>query len=75
MRSDLESCLELLHSIVGLSGEAGAVALHRMAKQIYIQMSQDQRLPGDLGWTDTLHALAAESAEALNKYTAGSSAV
>ena len=71
-RASLEDCLELLHSLVGLSGEAGAGALHRLTKGIYVQMSQDRRLPADAGWVAPISALAAESTRALHEYrTAG----
>ena len=67
-RSDLAQCMELMHSLVGLSGEAGAIALHRLSKQIYAQMSQDHRLPAQAGWVEPIGILAAQSARALNEY-------
>jgi two-component system, CAI-1 autoinducer sensor kinase/phosphatase CqsS len=67
-RNDLDQCEELLHSLVGLSGEAGAVALHRLTRQIYAQMTQDHRLPAQAGWVEPIGILAAQSTRALNEY-------
>ena len=72
---ELEACLELLHSLVGLSGEAGAGALHRLSKRIYVQMSQDRRLPGEAHWVEPISALAAQSTRALKEYGSSGAAV
>ena len=67
-RADLEACMELMHSLVGLSGEAGAAALHRLARGIYVQMTQDRRFPAEPQWVEPIARLASESIAALNAY-------
>ncbi len=67
-RNDVDACMELMHSLVGLSGEAGAASLHRLAKGIYVQMAQERRLPQQQDWVDPIGVLAAQSTQALNDY-------
>ncbi|MDP3760788.1 MAG: response regulator [Ramlibacter sp.] len=67
-RSDLDQCLELLHSLVGLSGEAGAATLHRLARQVYVQMSQERCMPAQPNWVGPIRAMTTESARALSEY-------
>ncbi|MBG9389747.1 ATP-binding response regulator [Caenimonas aquaedulcis] len=66
---DLDGTRETLHSLVGLSGEAGAAALHGLARQVYVQVLQDRQLPAAPGWADPIAALAAQSVEALRGYS------
>ncbi|MES3004107.1 MAG: response regulator [Pseudomonadota bacterium] len=67
-REQLDECLELLHSLLGLSGEAGAAALHRMIRQVYAQMRQEQLFPSRHQWVDPIAELGRESALALKQY-------
>lgn len=70
VESNLDGCLELLHSLVGLSGEAGAAALHAHAKKIYVNVHQERRLPADAGWIGVMRSIAADSTRALVVYAA-----
>jgi CheY-like chemotaxis protein len=67
-QQDLEACLELLHSLVGLGGEAGARALHLHARQVYVAMLQERKLPTNADWTGQLAQLAEKSGRALGEY-------
>jgi HPt (histidine-containing phosphotransfer) domain-containing protein len=67
---DLESTLEALHSLLGMSGEAGAQALYRQVRQIYVPMLEARTWPRQAGWADEIAALAAQTERALRDYGA-----
>lgn len=75
-RHDLQGCTDVLHSLVGLSGEAGAGALHRTARRHYIPMAEEKRWPSTPGWAGEIKALAVQSERALSDSAhAGSKAI
>lgn len=59
---------ELLHSLLGLSGEAGAQALHQAVRRVYVSVREDQRWLPAQEWLPELHALAQRSEQALRAY-------
>lgn len=64
------ACCEALHSLVGMSGEAGARALHRLARQCYEPLVEEGRWPVQADWTAALRELATQTRRALTDYTA-----
>lgn len=75
LRHDLHESLEALHSLVGMSGEAGAMALYKLARAVYEPMREDKQLPTDDEWMGELKALAGQTDQALRAYGAGRSQV
>jgi hypothetical protein len=64
-RGDLDACLAILHSLLGMSGEAGAAALYQLVRRTYIPMVELRRWPSEADWVDRIANLAQRSAEAL----------
>jgi CheY-like chemotaxis protein len=69
-RQDLQACIDVLHSLLGMSGEAGASALYQAVRRIYVPMLETREWPGQPGWEGRIAALAAESVQALRAYGA-----
>ncbi|GAC1600586.1 MAG: hypothetical protein NVS3B2_02910 [Ramlibacter sp.] len=67
-QQDLAQGLEALHSLLGMSGEAGAAALHQMVRRIYVPMVEEHHWPQAEGWLEQLRALALRTDEALTAY-------
>ena len=68
--ASLDETLEVLHSLVGMSGEAGAQALYRFARETYVPMLERQAWPASPAWLPRLHELAAQTNKALRDWTA-----
>ncbi|MBC7438264.1 MAG: response regulator [Bdellovibrionales bacterium] len=69
-RQDLDTSLETLHSLLGMSGEAGASALYQLVRRVYVPMVEDRRWPVDSEWLLQLKSLSMQTAEALRAYGA-----
>jgi two-component system CAI-1 autoinducer sensor kinase/phosphatase CqsS len=67
-RQDLSGGLEALHSLLGMSGEAGAAALHHLVRRIYVPMIEEHLWPQAEGWLGQIRALALRTDEALTAY-------
>ncbi|MDO8280753.1 MAG: hybrid sensor histidine kinase/response regulator [Burkholderiaceae bacterium] len=67
-RNDFQDARELMHSLLGISGEAGAVALHRLVRRCYVPMVAEGRWPQEADWLGQIRALAHRSDEALRAY-------
>jgi len=67
---DLKECLDTLHSLLGMSGEAGAQALYQLVRRIYVPMVEGHSWPAAPGWAGQIAALAADSEQALRSYAA-----
>ena len=67
-RQDLHEGLESLHSLLGMSGEAGAAALHQLVRRIYVPMVEGHRWPSPDGWLQRIRALAILTDQALVAY-------
>ncbi len=65
---DLQATLDALHSLLGMSGEAGAQALCRMVRRIYVPMIEERAWPAAPGWASQVAELAAETELALKAY-------
>jgi CheY-like chemotaxis protein/signal transduction histidine kinase len=69
-REDLKACLVVLHSLLGISGEAGAPALYQAVRQVYVQMVETGEWPSQPDWAGHIAALAARTEQALEAYLA-----
>ncbi|MGE4244092.1 response regulator [Ramlibacter sp.] len=55
--NDRQATVDALHSLVGMSGEAGALALYRYSREIYIPMLEREAWPADPDWIGRIDAL------------------
>jgi two-component system CAI-1 autoinducer sensor kinase/phosphatase CqsS len=67
---DLQGCLDTLHSLLGMSGEAGAQALYQLVRRFYVPMVEERCWPVETGWAQQIAARAADSEQALRHYAA-----
>ena len=67
-RQDFQASMETMHSLLGISGEAGAGALYRLARRIYVPMVEERRWPSAGGWEAQIHTLAIQTQAALRAY-------
>jgi CheY-like chemotaxis protein len=67
---DAERVLDVLHSLLGITGEAGALALYETVRGIYVPLREEQRWPGTAGWVERIRALADRTEQALRTYAA-----
>jgi two-component system CAI-1 autoinducer sensor kinase/phosphatase CqsS len=72
-RDDRESSLSALHSLLGMSGEAGALALYQQVRRVYVPLLEQQRWPPE-GWLDQLKVLARRTEDALKAHCAAEAA-
>ncbi|HWP12976.1 MAG TPA: response regulator [Ramlibacter sp.] len=71
---DLGESIDTLHSLLGISGEAGAQALHRLVRRFYVPMVETRAWPPDPEWLAHINAAAARAEKALRAYDAMQSA-
>ncbi len=64
---DMDACLGLLHSLLGMSAEVGALALHRAVRQAYVPLREEQRWPED-DWVDRIVFLCEQTERAAFLY-------
>lgn len=69
-RHDREASINALHSLLGMSGEAGAQALYQQVRRIYVPLLEQQQWPAQPGWVEQLQALADRTEQALKAYCA-----
>ena len=62
---DLQRVQETLHALLGMSGEAGALALYRLVRHIYMPVLQERRWPADEDWLQQIEQVAQRTDEAL----------
>lgn len=67
---DQPRSLDALHSLLGMSGEAGAQALYQHVRRIYVPMLEQGDWPPGTGWLPELQALARRTEDALKAYCA-----
>lgn len=65
-----EASREALHALLGMSGEAGALALYQQVRRIYVPLLEEGRWPDSPAWLEELQALAGRTEEALRSYCA-----
>ncbi|MGE0332267.1 MAG: response regulator [Ramlibacter sp.] len=70
-QGDLEAGLDTLHSLLGMSGEAGAAALYQRVRSYYVPMVEARRWPGGDDWPLEIRALAMRTEGALRHYAQG----
>jgi len=70
VRRDFDDALDALHSLVGMSGEAGAAGLHQYARTVYVPMVEEHRWPAGDAWLGRIRMLAAQTEQALRAYGA-----
>lgn len=69
-RQDLQETLDALHSLLGMSGDAGALALHQLVRSVYVPMLQARAWPSPGGWMGQVAAVAGQTETALRAYSA-----
>jgi CheY-like chemotaxis protein/HPt (histidine-containing phosphotransfer) domain-containing protein len=69
-REDLQCSLAALHSLLGMSGEAGAQALYQQVRRVYVPLLEEGRWPAGSDWLPQLQELAARTEQALKAYCA-----
>ncbi len=67
---DFQGSLEVLHSLLGMSGEAGAQALYQSVRRAYVPMVETRAWPPENGFVVRIAALASETQRALKAYGA-----
>jgi two-component system, CAI-1 autoinducer sensor kinase/phosphatase CqsS len=65
---DLHATLDTLHSLLGMSGEAGAQALHALVRALYGPMVEARAWPHDPLWLEQVKTAAVKAEQALNAY-------
>lgn len=66
----LDAARDALHALLGMSGEAGAQALYREVRRLYVPVLEERRWPPEAGWLGRLQALATRTSDALRAYAA-----
>jgi len=72
---DMQASQDLLHSLLGTSGDAGAQALYQLVRGIYIPMIEGQLWPQSSDWVGNIAGVAADSVRALRDYGAEQAAM
>ncbi|MBK6007807.1 response regulator [Ramlibacter ginsenosidimutans] len=67
---DVQGSIDALHSLLGMSGEAGAQALYQNVRRLYVPLLEEGLWPSGQEWLPQLQALAARTEEALKAYCA-----
>jgi two-component system, CAI-1 autoinducer sensor kinase/phosphatase CqsS len=67
---DLTQGVDVMHSLLGMSGEAGATALYQLVRRVYVPMVEERRWPESDAWQLELKSLAAQTEEALKAHGA-----
>ncbi|MBC7378518.1 MAG: Hpt domain-containing protein, partial [Burkholderiaceae bacterium] len=67
-RQDIDESLESLHSLLGMSGEAGASAIYQLVRRVYVPMVEGRHWPVDAEWLVQLKGLSVATADALRAH-------
>ena len=67
---DKAASLDALHSLLGMSGEAGAQALYQHVRQVYVPLLEHGEWPAADAWLPQLQNLARQTEQALKTYCA-----
>jgi two-component system CAI-1 autoinducer sensor kinase/phosphatase CqsS len=67
---DLDESIDALHSLLGMSGEAGAQALHRLVRRFYVPMIEARAWPLDREWLAHIKTAAERAQKELKAYDA-----
>lgn len=71
--SDVQGSIDALHSLLGMSGEAGAQALYQQVRKLYVPLLEQGEWPAGTTWLPQLQDLALQTGEALKAYCAAQS--
>lgn len=63
-----QRCRDALHSLLGMSADAGAASLHHLLRRIYIPLVEENRWPLEEGWLDQIRTQAACTDASLRAY-------
>lgn len=66
--SDVQGSIAALHSLLGMSGEAGAQALYQQVRKLYVPLLEEGDWPTGSTWLPQLKELASRTEEALKAY-------
>ena len=69
-RQDLPQTLDVLHSLLGMSGEAGGAALYRQVRSIYVPMVETRSWPAQARWLEQISAITGQTQHALTAHAA-----
>ncbi|NML48330.1 response regulator [Ramlibacter sp. G-1-2-2] len=67
---DRQRSLDALHSLLGMSGEAGAQALYQLVRRLYVPLLERDEWPDAPAWLEHLQAVAVRTDAALKAYCA-----
>ncbi|MCG2593476.1 response regulator [Ramlibacter sp. XY19] len=70
---DQVASLDALHSLLGMSGEAGAQALYQQVRRVYVPLLEHGEWPAAPGWMPQMQDLAVQTEHALKAYCAAES--
>jgi two-component system CAI-1 autoinducer sensor kinase/phosphatase CqsS len=68
--NDVQASLAALHSLLGMSGEAGAQALYQHVRKLYVPLLEQGQWPAAADWLPQVQQLAARTEAALKAYCA-----
>jgi two-component system, CAI-1 autoinducer sensor kinase/phosphatase CqsS len=71
--TDVQGSIDALHSLLGMSGEAGAQALYQQVRKLYVPLLEQGEWPAGTTWLPQLQDLALRTGEALKAYCAAES--
>jgi CheY-like chemotaxis protein/signal transduction histidine kinase len=66
--TDVQGSIDALHSLLGMSGEAGAQALYQHVRKLYVPLLEEGQWPHGHEWLPELQSLARRTEEALRAY-------
>jgi HPt (histidine-containing phosphotransfer) domain-containing protein len=66
--TDLQGSRDALHALLGMSGEAGAEALYRQVRDVYVPLLEEGSWPAGLAWLRQLQATADRTEHELKAY-------
>ena len=66
--ADVEGSIDALHSLLGMSGEAGAQALYQQVRKLYVPLLEEGQWPSGAVWLPQLQELAVRTEAALKAY-------